>query len=263
MSIDPYRAWIDYTQTSQKPWLIRPPCSEDIWGGLAGQDMGLGTNQRFPLRPIDKGGIPLYRNWSNGLYYAMTAAHVKDYAGILIAAQFSGLAVMRILKGIITLGNGVIACVAGHNVMCDAVATYGDFGEIIPQYSAGIQTNVADQAYTAGNNLTLTLPAGIWKIKSIDQAMFKAEAAPEEPVTVVVDADDTASPSAGHIAFEPAQGNLIVRFGTSIAEGDELKLWLTGYDDQKYPWTVGQAVKDGTRRTSASVAGSNVEVEMQ
>jgi len=252
---DPYRAWQNYAETSQKPWMIRMPPADFVWGGIAGEALGLGTSQRFPLRPIDKGGIPLYLA-SDGTFKAMTSAQVKAYGGILIAAQYAGSAVMRIKQGIVALNAGSDAIVANHMVQCDDTPAYGNLGDVIPQH--GVKRITFMEGVEAGEaeiDFATFFPQ-CWAIKSISAADH-TPAGTAEPVNLVVDAAGTGSPAAGHCSYEPADGSFKVKFGTTIAEGDLVTLVVDVYDDCKYPWTVGLAEEAAAARISATVQASS------
>jgi len=262
MSYDPRKANIVEDESSEIPWMKRPPTSEAIWGGIAGEDMGLGTKKRFPLREINYAGIPLYLSQeagagghAEGEHKAMVAAQYKNYSGILMKPTYSGEAVKRTRMGHINIAAGIDAngISAPHMVMCDPENTYGELGDVVQQFTEQQLTYFTPAAGVAADadlDLSDFLPDGCWKIKSIVSGSILDVSTPGN-VALTVIADDTADPGAGEISLQPTTGDNIVKIGTALADGDVLLLKIQAYDDRVYQFTVGRALKDANARTDA------------
>lgn len=138
MSFDEYRSNQVESLSQRHLWLLRDPGSDFYRGGIAGEDLGKQAQAdapRFPARPIDKSGYPLYLSAAN-THKIMTSAYYLLYSGILRNPQYNGMAVERMRTGKVRLPVGSVAVTVGCAVMCDPNPTYGELGtDIVRQYT--------------------------------------------------------------------------------------------------------------------------------
>lgn len=251
MSFDPYRSnWAIGNTTGVTPpeWMIRYPGAEWIRKAPAGENLGLGTNLRFPLIPIDVAGFPC--RLSGGSLYKITLATYLQYCGLLLAPVKSGYEAMYIRKGKVRLPVGKTAITENTLVMCEDDPT-GTVGDIVPQ--SDVETTIFQSTGVIGANTNIDIGEDLDSIASA--TLYDQSAGTTTALTVV-----TAVPGAGEIRLVGTPPSAVIELGDALAANDIVSIF--GVEEEHLSrHTVGIAMTGGTARVSATDY-SKVEVEL-
>lgn len=248
MSFDPYRPnWGigNTTGVTEPEWMVRYPEPHNIRKAEAGENLGLGTNLRFPLIPIDVAGFPLFLN--GGLLYKMTLTDYLSYCGILLAPVKIGYQAMYIRKGKIKMPVGSVAVGENTLVMCETDGG-GTVGDIIPQSDA--ETTIFQSTGAIVANTDIDIGETLGSIASA--TLYDQSAGTTTALTVV-----TAAPGAGEIRLVDAN---TIELGDALAANDVVSIF--GLEEEHLSkHTVGVAMTGGAARVSATDY-DRVEVEL-
>jgi hypothetical protein len=245
---------IDYTNVTQRPWLVKAPTVDWEFVGkyLAGEDVGIDTEvRRPPLKPIDQAGFPvsIKKSGSETLIYKMVQADAKKYGGVAFAPAQQGYPcqLIRSPRYEMTAYIGSVAPELGQYVMCET-ATGGftnPYDLILQPLDPATAIYIATDVVAAQ---TLTdFDAGL--LATLGRVKFW-QVATNDFVDVTRIANGVVNPGALEISLFPDNQ---FRFGTALADGDNLTFYGT-YGQTKKPYTVGKAMDDGVARVSATEA---------
>jgi hypothetical protein len=232
---------------TQFPWLVKEmnPYAY-IPGFKAEENLGHGVNKRWPDRPLDSSGFPLFLNSATGKLKAMTLTDYDKYFGMLMIPADAGQAVQVLKKDAVIIMPVGSKPVAALDLVMAETSGSGTVFDVIPQNTFDGDDARWFQCPTASvPTITETTFFG-GSLASIKEGTWTDASANTNYDLVVVDVTPTAN---YEIQLTSAT---TFKFFNQLDVGDRLE-FNGSWKPSPKTHTIGRALEAGAARTSATV----------